>query len=148
MKDFYSWKSKLTGDEDLFVRKVLQQIPEGALIVNVPRDGSCNCYAVEGANVFFRRTHTTGRVDEEASEIVRLRLRDYAEDEEVQQLVEDLGIRYVLLLDREPSENPTTIKMRYKPEDWYGIETIDENTPGFTLVYSEGDMRLYAVDAA
>ena len=148
MKYFYSWEKKLTREEDLFVRRALQQIPKGSLIVNVPRDGSCNCYAVEDANVFFRRANITGMADEETCEIVRLRLRDYVEDKEVHDIIKELGIKYVLLLDCEPSENPTTIEIRYKPEDWYGIETIDENTPGFTLVLSEGDMRLYAVDEA
>lgn len=147
LRDYYSWDYKLTGEEDRFVRKALQQIPEGSLIVNIPRDGSCICYAVEGANVFFRRTSTGCLAGPEIGEMVRTRLCDYVEDEEIHKIVEDLNIQYVLRLDSEPSENPTTIKLRYKPEDWCGIEAIDESTPGFTLILSEGDMRLFAVDA-
>lgn len=33
----------------------------------------------------------------------------------------------------------------YNPEDWAGIESIDENTSGFQLVYKDRDIRLYRV---
>lgn len=33
----------------------------------------------------------------------------------------------------------------YLPENWTGVTNIDENTPGFELVLSEGDMRLYKI---
>ena len=33
----------------------------------------------------------------------------------------------------------------YLPENWTGITRITEDTPGFELVLSEGDMRLYKI---
>ena len=65
--------------------------------------------------------------------------------EEVQRLVNDLDARYVLMLDVQGSDHRTTTTIRYKEENWRGIETIDEQTPGFKLLLSEDDMRLYEI---
>lgn len=34
---------------------------------------------------------------------------------------------------------------RYKPEDWAGIESVTDETPGFEVVLADGDMRLYKI---
>ena len=59
--------------------------------------------------------------------------------------VEKAGARYVMLLDEKSYDDRTVVKLRYKEEDWVGIESITQDTPGFTLVLSEGDMRLYRI---
>lgn len=142
----YSWDQVYTGEEDAFVRQVMDVIPEGALVVNVPSDGSCWSYGVDGINTYFRRSSNIGRGSEEESKILRTQLCDVATSEEVRQLVDDLDARYVMMLDDMTGENRTTLKLRYKEENWQGIQSIDEETPGFKLVLSEGDMRLYQIE--
>ena len=33
----------------------------------------------------------------------------------------------------------------YYPDQWTGIDAINDQTPGFEVVLSEGDMRLYRI---
>ena len=141
----YSWDRGLTGEEDAFVKKAVELIGEGALVINVPSDGSCWSYGVEGINTYFRRSSDNGRGGAEESKILRTQLRDISTSEEVQRLVNDLDARYVLMLDVQGSDHRTTTTIRYKEENWRGIETIDEQTPGFKLLLSEDDMRLYEI---
>lgn len=141
----YSWDEVLTGEEDAFVKKVLDTIPAGSLVINVPSDGSCWSYGVEGLNVYFRRSSDTGRGSAEESEILRTRLCDVASSDEVRRVVDEIDARYVLMLDERSGEDRTTLKLRYKEENWQGIESINEQTPGFDLLLSEGDMRLYEI---
>ena len=67
-------------------------------------------------------------------------------NEEVQQTLEDLDARYVMLLDDPSGDDPTKLALRYEEKNWTGIETITEDTPGFNLILSEGDMRLYEIE--
>lgn len=143
----YSWNNGLTDEEDAFVRKAMEVIPEGALVINVPSDGSCWSYGVEGINVYYRRSSDTGgREAAKENELLRTRLCDISTSEEVQQAIRNLDARYVLILDDVSGTNRTTSQLRYSPENWKGIESIDDQTPGFTLVLSEDDMRLYEID--
>ena len=57
----YSWDRGLTGEEDAFVKKAMELIGEGALVINVSSDGSCWSYGVEGINTYFRRSSDNGR---------------------------------------------------------------------------------------
>ena len=77
--------------------------------------------------------------------MLRTKLCDYAASDEVRDAVEETGARYVMLLDDKSCDDRTVVKLRYKEEDWVGIESIAQDTPGFTLVLSEGDMRLYQI---
>lgn len=142
----YSWDRGLTSEEDAFVKKTMELIPAGALVVNVPSDGSCWSYGVEGLNTYFRRSSDNGRNGAEESEMLRTQLCDIGTSEEVQRVVHELDARYVLMLDERGSDHRTTTSIRYKEEDWRGIESIDEQTPGFKLVLSEDDMRLYEIE--
>lgn len=72
-------------------------------------------------------------------------LYEYATNPEVAQAVKDSGAKYVMLLDE--GHLPYHVDWpEYIPENWTGITNIDENTPGFELVLSEGDMRLYKIE--
>ena len=77
--------------------------------------------------------------------MLRTQLCDYAVSDEVRDAVEKTGARYVMLLDDKSYDDRTVVKLRYEEEDWLGIESITQDTPGFTLVLSEGDMRLYQI---
>ena len=143
----YSWNKVLTLEEVDFIDRASELIPEDALIINVPSDGSAWVYGIEGTNLFFRRSKDTGMADDKTCEVIRLHLKDASSNEEVQKILEDYDAHYVLLLDVKSGENRTVTSHRYKEENWVGIESIDENTPGFTLLLSDGDMRFYHIDA-
>lgn len=146
----YSWENGLTAEEDGFIRKAMDEVlPEGALVINVPSDGSCWSYGVEGINMYFRRSSNTGaRADGEEAALIRTKLNQVATNQEVQQTLRELDARYLLILDDLSSDNPTrSDEKRYNAKDWTGIESITPETPGFELVLSEGDMRLYEIEA-
>uniref|UniRef100_UPI0027DBABE5 DUF6541 family protein n=1 Tax=uncultured Senegalimassilia sp. TaxID=1714350 RepID=UPI0027DBABE5 len=141
----YSWEKGLTAEEDEFVKRVMS-IAGRDCVVNVPSDGSCWSYGVEGLNTLFRRSATAGPSGSEPYvTVLRTKLCDYAASDEVRDAVEKTGARYVMLLDEKSCDDRTVVKLRYKEEDWVGIESITQDTPGFTLVLSEGDMRLYRI---
>lgn len=143
----YSWDQTLTSEEDAFIEEVMEVIPEDAMVINVPADGSCWSYGVEGLNTFYRRSSNTGsRDDAQEAELIRTQLCNVTTNEEVQQTLEDLDARYVMLLDDPSGDNPTKLSLRYEEKNWTGIETITEDTPGFNLILSEGDMRLYEIE--
>ena len=141
----YSWEKGLTSEEDAFVKRVMS-IAGRDCVVNVPSDGSCWSYGVEGINALFRRSAMAGPSGSEPyATVLRTKLCDYAASDEVREAVEKTGARYVMLLDEKSCDDRTVVKLRYKEEDWVGIESITQDTPGFTLVLSEGDMRLYRI---
>lgn len=141
----YSWEKGLTSEEDAFVKHVMS-IAGRDCVVNVPNDGSCWSYGVEGLNTLFRRSATAGPSGSEShATVLRTQLCDYAVSDEVRDAVEKTGARYVMLLDDKSYDDRTVVKLRYEEEDWLGIESITQDTPGFTLVLSEGDMRLYQI---
>lgn len=141
----YSWEKGLTSEEDAFAKRVMS-IAGRDCVVNVPSDGSCWSYGVEGLNTLFRRSATAGPSGSEPyATVLRTKLCDYAASDEVRDAVEETGARYVMLLDDKSCDDRTVVKLRYKEEDWVGIESITQDTPGFTLVLSEGDMRLYQI---
>lgn len=142
----YSWENTLTSEEDAFIDEVLDVIPDGALVINTPNDGSCWSYGVEGINVFYRRCSDTGsNENEHAAELLRTELCNVSTSSEVQQTLDELNARYLLALDTPRTEDSTVTSMRYTPEHWQGIESINENTPGFEVLLSKGDMRLYEI---
>lgn len=141
----HSWEKGLTSEEDAFVKRAMS-IAGRDCVVNVPSDGSCWSYGVEGLNTLFRRSATAGPSESEPyATVLRTKLCDYAASDEVREAVEKTGARYVMLLDDKSCDDRTVVKLRYKEEDWVGIESIAQDTPGFTLVLSEGDMRLYRI---
>lgn len=149
VKQRYSWEKYFTGEEDAFVKKCMEAIPEGAVVANFPNDGSCYAYGIEGLNTFFRRSSPDAYVgSKETGRLIRTALSSVSTSQTVRNAVRESGVQYVLLLDCGSGEGRTVSKLRYEDADWEGIETINDETPGFTPVLSEGDMRLYRIDVA
>lgn len=146
--DLHSWDSILTDEERAFVQQVQATIPAHALVINAPHDGSAWAYGTDGINVLFRRPANNGSNPLESAQntLIRTKLADVATDSDVATLLRELDAHYVMLLDAPDSSHPTKTDRRYVDENWIGIESIDEDTPGFTLLLSEGDMRLYEID--
>ena len=145
----YSWDNTLTTEENDFVKEAMELVPEGEMVVNMPQDGSCWIYGVDGINTMYRRMANAGSRPSYQSKdvaLVRTKLDEVATNSKVQQMLEKYNAHYLLLLDDSSSANPTKGNLRYDPESWTGIESVTENTPGFTLLLSEDDMRFYEIE--
>lgn len=76
---------------------------------------------------------------------IKQKLDKLASDQEVQKEVEEAGAHYVLILDAD-NPDPSSRYSSYSKDDWIGIESINEETSGFEIVLSDGDMRLYKIE--
>lgn len=138
---------KLYGSEEIeFVEKVKSAVPDGSLILNEPNDGSVFAYGANGLNVYQRYVSGWGGPTEsEQSETIRRSLDVVAVDPNVAQAVREVGAEYVLQLDQNGKHDGNHFLFSYEQNDWFGIDRIDDDTPGFEIVLSEGDMRLYRI---
>lgn len=129
----------IDASEREFLNEVAQ-ITQGARIINCPYDGSVYAYGALGLNVQYRIfTDRAGRGDD-----IPAKLCDLAADPSVRKRVEELGARYVLLLDADWPKSGTVDQNADIPS-WSGIADVSEETPGFKLILSRGDMRLFAI---
>jgi|GEM_PF-1229710 len=134
-----------SADEIAFVESALNKIPEGALVLNAPADGSVWAYGANNLNTYYRSIRPGA--DSEQSALIREHLNEYATNKEVQNAVKYTGAQYVLLLDKDVAYDQGVWLSQFHEkdgEDWTGITNIDDDTPGFETVLAEGDeMRLY-----
>lgn len=141
---------KLSDDERAFIARVQQTVPADSPIANLPFDGSAWAFGAMGLNDYYRYIGTYG-VEGETSEsrLIRRHLDEYAANDAVRDAVDKLGIRYVLQLDQGAPVPKTSDESFLHAVgdgfDWSGLASIDDDTPGFTPVLSEGDMRLYEI---
>ena len=49
--------------------------------------------------------------------------------------------------DKTNPKRMTSLYAFYEISDWEGIDSVTDETPGFTPILSEGDMRLYKISA-
>ncbi len=134
--------------EQAFVKEVESVIPANAVVINFPHDGSVFAYGVDGLNTYFRNASLAGKT--KTSEIIRTGLKNIEHDKAVQEAVQSIGARYVMLLDKNVSYDDGVWMPQNSPnqmKQWEGITGVDEDTPGFKVVLSEGDMRLYEITA-
>lgn len=146
--DLYSWDDIYTAEERAFVQRATGLVEKGAMVVNIPNDGTAWCYGTDGLPVLFRRTGDNGSnpFPSATNEIIRTRLANISTDVEVQEAVRQVDARYLILLDDLAGDNPTVTDQRYEAAKWAGVESVTPETPGFTLLLSEGDMRLYEIN--
>lgn len=145
----YKYSSNTPKGYDLqerqFVDEALQIIPQGALILNIPNDGSCFAYTLQDANVYWR-TVSIGN-ESPAATLLRMRLVYISIDSQVQEAASSIGAHYLLLLDIGADDNDLTrILPSYKSLRWAGLNSVNDSTPGFTVLLSQDDMRLYQID--
>ena len=146
----YSYTQPLDESERLFLNKLDMKsaVPEGALVINNPMDGSFLTYGTDGLRVYYRNFVGYGGENEtKESRIIRERLCDYASDSEVQAAVEAIDAGYVLVL-RGGERQCGFINLRgdYNEALFSGISSITPDTPGFTCVCETGILRLYRID--
>ena len=146
--DRYSWGEDyygLDGSQFAFLQRVKEAVPDNELILNVPNDGSAWSYGIGGPNVNWRGFKQSRAVVPQ--ETLRLHLADINTNKDVQEAVEDGGFHYLLRLDSgaDTANRLRKSGYRYKAEDWVGFESVTDETPGFEVVLSDGDMRLYKI---
>lgn len=137
----------LTHEEEQFARKALKLVPDDALVINSPNDGSAFLYALDNVNLLYR-SFSLPSLDSELPESVaiRLRLDEMVDNPNVLEAVKRFGAEYVLLLDQGEDEGENRQRFwSYFPDQWAGIESVTGETPGFTEILTEGDMSLLKI---
>lgn len=152
-----SWENNVdyiyTTEEKEFVKMVKEVLPQGALVINNPNDGSCFCYVADDLRIYYRYLNTYGVSGESYdSRLIRSRLDAIAYDDQVKEAVQNVGAQYVLLLDQGRENDPTDLDSYFfftyeRRGLWSGIDLIRDATPGFEVVLAHNDMRLYRITA-
>lgn len=137
----------LSVEEMDFLDEVKQTVEPDALVLNDPMDGSFLAYGYDGLRVYCR----TFRGYEDSTEDCRVimgGLADLTSDGEVRRAVDNVGARYVLILDSTGSEGSFINQLgEYDHTLFSGVNSITDDTPGFEKVLERGDMRLYRIVA-
>lgn len=131
--------------ESSFIKKAISLVPEGENIINMPYDGSMFAYSIDDAPVVFRTMEGYGSKGEDPdSALIREALCDISERQDVRRAVESVHAGYVLILERDADRADAYYSQHHR-EQWTGIMSITDETPGFEVVLKEGDMRLYRI---
>lgn len=144
----YTANYPLSEQERSFLDRAKSIVPQGDLVINDPMDGSFLAYSVDGIRVYYRNFVGFGGEGETAqSKIIRTHLNELASNAEVLEAVHAIGARYAMVLSQAGSDS-SFINLRgdYNPAEFAGISSITNDTPGFTCVLQQGDMRLYKID--
>lgn len=144
-----TYANVLDSEELAFAREAEALVPEGAVVANLPDDGSAFLYGLDGFDVYYRSIGGFGGDSEtETSSVIRERLDEVGSDPDVAAALDEAGIDYVILLDQNGQrEEGRRFFDSYNSELWSGINRISDDTAGLELLLSEGDMRLYRIDA-
>lgn len=139
-------ESFYSARERAFVRRALDAVPEGSLVVNMPFDGSAYAYSADGLRTYYRYiSGYDGQGETAQSVVIRTRLADVAADEAVRQALRDVGADYLILLDRDVNPELAMSAYAHDPQGWVGVTSVADDTPGFEVVLAEGSMRLYRI---
>ncbi|WP_251197728.1 DUF6541 family protein [Anaerotardibacter muris] len=127
-----------------FIEQAKAIVGEDDVVLNLPHDGSMMAYGMSDFPVYYRSISGYGKLGEsQQSAILREGLSDISTNDQVKRAVEETSADYVLILTIDPEEMSFT--SGYKPEQWVGIESIADDTPGFELVLASENMRLYKI---
>ena len=123
---------------------------QDGLIYNNADDGSAFAYPLYDLNLLYRRSAAEMLGSETDDNMtLRLSIDELATNKDVQRILEENNIKYILNLDLGGEVNEERCYYGYYVWDkWPGINSIDDSTPGLKVVLSEGDMRLYEIDYA
>ena len=145
MYSIYDVDNNLTSDELAFLGEV-KQIAGDELIVNNPFDGSVYGYATNDLNLMYRKFSSFGKGETKASRQIRHKIDRVSFDSGVASVVKQSGAKYLLVLDYGENGREGVDMPGYHKSGWVGIDSVDDSTPGFSLVLSEKDMRLYSIE--
>lgn len=132
--------------EQRFCEEISSMVDSDWQIFNSADDGSFFAYPLNGLNLCYRRSGVSG--DGSDGRYLRHHIDEVASNAKVRALIQKYGIKYILILDQggEITEDRFFYGY-YNPEEFVGLNRITDSTPGLKLLMSEGDMRLYEIDA-
>ena len=135
-------------EEDFCKTTLAKYNSDNSVVINNPDDGSLFAYGVYGVNMYYRYWYPPAPDTEtKESKVIRHHLNEIASNENVRNAVKQIGAKYVIQLDHGEPIQEYRIQYNYdNADEWRGIDLIDETTPGFTLVASNDDIRLYKID--
>lgn len=148
MKEDYALTSEsLLSSEELDFIEDAKAVVGDSLVINLPDDGSAFAYPIADMNAYYRNTRTYGTGGESRESVtIREELSDVAQNTAVQQALSSIDAKYLLLLDQGTTESmPRLFTWDYHGDLWEDMTTITDETPGFEVVLSSGDMRLYKI---
>ena len=145
--DVFKWQYDMSDVGRFYDKEEMQFIEEtkkivgNDVVINISPDGSAFAAGINDLNILFPN------IDNSSSDkpAIKQKLDKLASDQEVQKEVEEAGAHYVLILDAD-NPDPSSRYSSYSKDDWIGIESINEETSGFEIVLSDGDMRLYKIE--
>lgn len=138
----------LDHEEQEFLAEVKDVVGD-SLVINKPDDGSVFAYGANDIDVFYKRTGIEAYLtDSEESQLFRNELNEYAYNQDVQEAIDTTEAKYLLLLDYDVDDVTQNRYWfdHYYEDLWKGMDSVNDNTPGFKVVLSEGDMRLYEIE--
>lgn len=137
-------ESTFDAEEVAFAAQV-KGIVGDAKVLNFPYDGSLFAYGVSGLNVCNR---TWGGYEGSTADmsLINTGVNRVAFDDDVKKALDNEGIRYLVLFDYGNETGQGLNYTEYNPDCWTGVEGVTDQTNGFTLLLSNGDMRLYRID--
>lgn len=129
----------LDREEREFLAEVKNKVGND-VVLNLPYDGSAFAYALNDINIYYRNyaPHTDGE-----SILIQQGLCNVANDSRVSDVIEREGIHWLLILDYQGDEYST---VDFDHNEWLGVVDVTDDTSGFNVVLSEGDMRLYEIN--
>ena len=135
-------------EEDFCKTTLAKYNSDNSVVINNPDDGSLFAYSVYGLNMYYRYWNPPAPDTEtKESKVIRHHLNEIASNENVRNAVKQIGAKYVIQLDHGEPIQEYRIQYNYdNVDEWRGVDLIDETTPGFTLVASNDDIRLYRID--
>ena len=131
-----------------FVQEVKDVTPRDAVIINQPYDGSMLAYGLSDLNEYYRDISGYGGAGETGNSVtIREGLSRISTDEAVRKACAEEGASYVMVLEQNEEDQKTGAFPTYQPDQWVGINSITDSTPGFEIVLAKDDMRLYRITA-
>lgn len=129
----------LTSEEKDFLQECKDLVGKD-VVLNNPYDGSAFAYSVCDLRTEYTQFFSKG---DETHQVVQHELNKYTDDPGTREALESMGVEYYLSLDRESDPDSTFYNAFFKESEWDGMLAVNDSTPGFEVVLSSGDMRLY-----
>ena len=127
-----------------FVEKA-KEIVGDEMVINLPYDGSAYSYALDDLNVEFRNWYGYETEERDSdSAVMRESLNEVSSNEHVVDSLKANNVHYLILLDY-GREDGGLYSDPYVESEWEGITSVTDETPGFKVLLSEDDMRLYEI---
>jgi signal peptidase I len=141
-----------TDAEREFVKRV-KGIVGDSLVLNQPYDGSVYAYGADSLNVYYKAWEGNWMgLPTRDNELISMKLNQISTSDDVQKAVKNSGSQYLMLLDRQDyrvdSDDSSLILsdfQHYRRAVWAGLDAINDDTPGFQKIISQGNMRLYKI---